>query len=278
MCIIILKPAHAELDTRLLHAAKRANPHGMGLMFSLPDGTVSVHKGLFDIETILELYETFKNETIALHFRWSTGGKIDTNNAHPFQVLSKENDGRDLWMMHNGVLSHVDDSSDYCDTYHFVKEYMTPVLRLQPELIDNPEFIEFLGESIGFYNKLLFMGGDGKVIIVNEHSGEKKDNGVWASSRFFLDRYEDDETDFNEDEILEDVEYITDMEPGLREQYIRELADAIDRADYDRIDDIVEALGNEGEEICEILEAISPEERQEIKEKKWSSGPAQEIA
>jgi predicted glutamine amidotransferase len=268
MCIILHKPKMAELDVRLLSMAHRGNRHGFGLMFPIADGTVSVHKGVMDIESILELWDTFKSENVAIHFRWSTGGAINNENCHPFRVLSKQIDGRDLWMMHNGVFAQVNETAQYCDTYHFVKEYMTPVLKKDSTLIDNPKFIKFLGESIGFFNKLLFMDGNGKVIIVNKNSGEEKNN-IWSSSSHFLDSYSDQEYE-DEEEDSGEFELVSVLSQEERESCIRLLARAIDERDDDTIDELVEKLDPEGEEICETLEALTPQERKDVYNSPWN--------
>jgi hypothetical protein len=273
MCQIIYKPAGAELDLQVLRSAKMGNKDGVGIMFATQDGRVSVHKDLMDINSVLALWDEFKHEDLAIHFRFSTGGRIDKENCHPFRILSKERDGRDLWMMHNGVLHEVNSTINFCDTYIFVRDYLGPILRKNPDLFDRDDFKELLEDTVGSYNKLLFMDGNGKVTIINKDSGSEKD-GVWVSNKYSLNRnfreidYDDEDGEIGYEE---EPTFKVQLTEGEREDYIRDLAMAINESDQDRIDDLVEALGEEGEEIYDTLMVIQSDERREIATEPWET-------
>jgi predicted glutamine amidotransferase len=54
---------------------------------------------------------------IAIHFRWTTHGKTDMLNCHPYDVIPGF-----IAMMHNGVL-HTGNAADKnkSDTWHFIQ-------------------------------------------------------------------------------------------------------------------------------------------------------------
>jgi hypothetical protein len=88
-------------------------------------------------------------------------------------------------MMHNGVLNWVDDRSDKTksDTWHFIDQYIQPMLERAPDLFMVPAFAEMLGELIGNSNRLVFMDNLGQMQIVNQDTGIEH-NGLWFSNTY----------------------------------------------------------------------------------------------
>jgi len=186
MCLIIHKPANAKFDTELLEIAQENNPNGVGFMFATSQKTVFAVKGLWTKERVKEFWTKYQHKELVVHFRLATKGRKDQENCHPFQVLNYAEHGRDLWMVHNGTFKNYPDKErNKSDTYNFVHYALKPYLVDRPYLIDSEEFQDFLQEKIGSWNKLVFMDGKGKVIIINENAGHYMDN-CWLSNTYSI--------------------------------------------------------------------------------------------
>lgn len=183
MCLIAYKPdATADFSNNKFHNAANINRDGLGVMW-VEDGRVQVEKEVGNQTNISKLYRKHKHKTTyALHLRFATHGTKDLDNCHPFQILDKDVHGKDLWMMHNGVIHDVAiTDKTKSDTYHFVHTYMAMLLENNPELIYNDNFKYFVQKYIGGSNKLLFMDNEANVIIMNESSGGWREK-CWLSS------------------------------------------------------------------------------------------------
>ena len=161
MCVIIHRPANVKIPNRVLTDCMIENPHGWGLMW-IEQGRLKTLKGA-DPRTFDSAYATVPdNVEVAIHFRWKTHGKIDDANAHPYPVLNKEQHGFDLALMHNGVLDVPVTRPEMSDTWHWIEEYIRPLLENDIEYYDHEEFWEFVEQdSIG--SRLLFMDETGHV-------------------------------------------------------------------------------------------------------------------
>ena len=114
MCVILEKPKGVTLTAEQIENAWYANPDGAGLLVS--DGhTMTFQKGfmkLADLEKAVErLNVKSKDIYSVLHFRISTGGKVNEENTHPFCLEDssmKEYTGRvgtRTFLFHNGIFS-----------------------------------------------------------------------------------------------------------------------------------------------------------------------------
>lgn len=114
MCVILEKPKGVTLTAEQIENAWYANPDGAGLIVS--DGhTMTFQKGfmkLADLEKAVErLNVKSKDIYSVLHFRISTGGKVNEENTHPFCLEDssmKEYTGRvgtRTFLFHNGIFS-----------------------------------------------------------------------------------------------------------------------------------------------------------------------------
>ena len=188
MCLII----HVDKglpDVDLMKSAHVNNSMGFGLMYLDDNNRVVTDKIMpkeyDDIDEVLSRHP--QDIELGLHFRLSTAGKTNAEMAHPFQVLSYDKHGRDLWLMHNGPRLPVpileDDKSD---TWHFVKHMLYPILENNPDFIENDDFIRMLDRIIGS-EKLLLLDSHVGFIRVNENAGTKKDN-MWLSNTYSLGR------------------------------------------------------------------------------------------
>lgn len=188
MCLIIRRPRDVEIPIKLLINAFSNNSDGFGYMFA-ENGRVQVRKFLpKNPQSIIKAYDQIKDHDVGIHFRMATHGTTNQANCHPFQVLSVDKHGRDLWLMHNGILSSVPQPNlKKSDTWHFVTNWLRPVLEENPELIDDAAYQQMLAKFIGTGNKLLLLDGNGKFITINEAAGTLVDNRMWLSNLYSLD-------------------------------------------------------------------------------------------
>lgn len=166
MCILIHHYADTNFELDHLRDFFSKNSDGFGALVKQPDG-VKVIKTVGNLDEIHELYNNeVKGHEAVIHFRMKTHGDIDLFNCHPYQVTEN------LWMAHNGILStgNTADPSK-SDTWHYIENYLKPLLARDPQLIHEPAFQKLIESHIGYSNKFGFMDGDGKVVIINRQAG-----------------------------------------------------------------------------------------------------------
>ncbi len=183
MCVIIERPTGVTFPDENFRACWGRNGDGWGIMF--PDeGRVKVIRSMKNDE-FLEVYHRLGDRPMGIHFRLKTHGAVNHDNLHPFPILTKEDHGRDLWMMHNGTIDiaqpYSERKHDLSDTWHFA-EYIRPLLAATPGLLDDPIFQTILGKYIG-WSRLLFLDGDGKFVSVNKEKGIHA-FGCWLSNDY----------------------------------------------------------------------------------------------
>ena len=113
MCLIITgkssKVRSTLLDTHgLLNDIFTSNPDGIGFMYGTAKGlkvTKTLPKNIGDATAFIQRIPNDDRE-IAIHFRWTTHGKTDMLNCHPYDVVPGF-----IAMMHNGVL-HTGNAAD----------------------------------------------------------------------------------------------------------------------------------------------------------------------
>lgn len=137
---------------------------------------LQIVKGLMTFETFAAAYEPHREKACVLHFRIKTHGMTNQENTHPFLV------DNGLGMVHNGILSSVDTTSDetMSDTWHFSKTHLHRFRRDNKRFYLNPVYKTLIESYIG-YSKLIFMDHQGNVEIFNESKGVW-DSGCWFSN------------------------------------------------------------------------------------------------
>lgn len=129
MCLIIYKPAAAELPKEIIKKAWDSNSHGAGFMVARAGG-FHFQKGFFKMKKLIHELAKFKNEELAIHLRMATHGAITAQNCHPFIVSTKKvsrTEGiAESLLMHNGVLSAYGDANN-SDSWHFAREALAPL-------------------------------------------------------------------------------------------------------------------------------------------------------
>lgn len=229
MCIIVYKnKAEGKFIDSNLKAALDYNPDGIGIMYPKYNGRMEVIKGLGSDAEKREMFDKHFNDVpkAALHLRYTTVGDTNLNNCHPFQVCSFEEDGVDLWMMHNGTIHAAPDYDEgMSDTYHFVEYYLRDIIRGNPDILRNSHFIDMVETYIDD-SKLLFMDGWGHTVIVNEELGETVDE-CWLSNTYSIagatrgssknavDNWGWGKDDYDYNEYMDDLERYNDTSTGI---------------------------------------------------------------
>lgn len=178
MCILIHHPAGSELTDEHFADFYSSNPDGFGAIIN-NGRKVDVIKRVGTLREIQQLYTKFvKGHDAIIHMRMRTHGDIDLTNCHPYQVIPG------LWMSHNGILS-TGNSADpsKSDTWHYIKDYLQPLLSRDPDLIHEPAFQTLIERHIGYSNKFGFMSSDGRCVIINRDAGLEHE-GVWYSNTY----------------------------------------------------------------------------------------------
>lgn len=188
MCLIVKSPG-AVIPGEWLKTSVDHNPDGFGAMwFDRAAARVRSHKMQGTAAAQLEAYEGLGLTGVphAIHHRFATTGNKTLSMCHPFQVFSKERNGMDLYLMHNGVLSGVKTPmKGNSDTWHFVKDFLRPALRDNPRMLRNKGIKKLLTQAIGTTNKLLFLDSDGVFTTINKSAGIDREV-FWLSNTYSL--------------------------------------------------------------------------------------------
>jgi hypothetical protein len=172
MCIIINNPTGSPLLPLRLETARKNNRDGAGFMWhDQTTGRVQTLRGMFSTNEILDMHRMLEGTPHAIHMRYRTRGPVGVDACHPFQILSEEEHGVDLYMMHNGTLSAMPSSKTDSDTMLFAQR-----LREKISAWDNPldlmreHVLARMGKTIGD-NRLVFYASGGLTAIVNAKTG-----------------------------------------------------------------------------------------------------------
>ena len=189
MCLIIQAKNPQIISDTMMNCAYLNNDDGFGLMFA-NKGKVHVQKigKPKSYKSIQKIWDSYKDLDlpIGVHFRFNTNGESNKAMSHPFQVLSKDEHSRDIWLMHNGPqlpTPMIDNGKS--DTHQFVKWVLKPQLANEPELLYNPDWQEMIAAMIGS-DKLLFLDSKTEEFtIINEQEGKTTDD-MWLSNTYSL--------------------------------------------------------------------------------------------
>lgn len=217
MCVIIHKPAGKEVSEKDIISAAKRNSHGFGYMYYDPDlKKIVTGKTLF--EKPEELFETFKSQVkyeVCYHLRIRTHGDISEQNCHPFKILSEENNGADMYFMHNGMINKVKEEGTESDTRAFNRQFLRPILKKYPELVKEESFRKLVESYIGA-SKFVFMFGNGETVKCNAQLGSQHD-GMWVSNMISFDIPKKHNTHVNNyNRPPYDNDYVNNMSNGFR--------------------------------------------------------------
>lgn len=178
MCILIHHPINTQFAVAQLQDFYNRNPDGFGAIVKHGD-TVEVIKSVGKLEEIVDLYQSqVSGREAVIHFRMKTHGDINIDNCHPYEVMPG------LYMAHNGILSTGNTKDPkMSDTWHYINDFLRPVLSENPDLLLNAGFQAMISSHIGANNKFGFMRSDGTTVIINKTSGVMH-QGVWYSNTY----------------------------------------------------------------------------------------------
>lgn len=186
MCLLVTQlsnsPALPESWLRDFHSS---NSDGVGVMYVEGQSLViekCLPKSADDFVNFY--YSHIAGKDCAFHLRMRTHGATDLENCHPYEVLNAKDHGIDLWLMHNGIL-HTDNKNDITksDTWHYIRDYLRPMLANNPEFFITPEFQELIETHIGSSNKFVLMDNQNRLVTINESAGVYW-GGLWLSNTY----------------------------------------------------------------------------------------------
>lgn len=187
MCLLIFKKAGATIPVDNLCEGLDTNSDGAGFAIPLADrGLVYVDRGVWKFKEFLDRYnaalEYFGGSPACIvHFRWSTGGKVNTVNCHPFPLTKAPFEDRGyapLALAHNGVLSEIKACDKFSDTHHLASQLSDKwsIRKLR----------KVLHKHSGPNNKFTLVTPNNTWIIGEEHGHWSTDKGVWYSNNSYM--------------------------------------------------------------------------------------------
>lgn len=182
MCILIANnPSKAKLTKDMLSNCLESNPDGFGIMTS-KNGVIYQDKVItYDLDTIFALYKSFldfSDQTIFLHFRIGTSGKIDYTNCHPHRITDN------LYAMHNGILD-ISGNKTKSDTA-ILCELLGKDKDIENTIFDKTSLSHALISTVSVGSKLTFLRSDNRVLWVNKKLGHEY-KGSWFSNYTYED-------------------------------------------------------------------------------------------
>jgi hypothetical protein len=197
MCLIIQRPANITLDKEKLGTAIDVNPDGYGIAVADGRGKLITLRSPDkpDIEDLFSLlHGEFKENSLMLHLRFTTAGKTNLRNAHPFPVLEYKEDGVDVRMAHNGTISTYKQKAetDESDSRAFVRMFVRPLFKrlikgsTTEDIFTDPFIEELLKNRIPGGSVLTFLDGFGNTMVINAlgNGGKYEDDGVYLSNTY----------------------------------------------------------------------------------------------
>lgn len=197
MCIIVAKEKGVSLPSKtILKNCFDYNNDGAGLMFT-NNGKVNIVKGFmtfdkfYDYLMKLDKLHNFKEKSLVMHFRISTGGNVDAGNCHPYPISSKNKDLRaktfttDLGMVHNGIISMYSGKDKVLnDTQMFVKQCVSVMKDLNQEFYRDYRCMNLLSDIAK--SKLCFLDSEDNIYYVGDFID---DNGIKYSNSSYMSYY-----------------------------------------------------------------------------------------
>ena len=190
MCLIVVgKKDKVVKEKTILENALTVNSNGFGLMYFKNEEVISkktLSKDFKDIQNLIQSVYKDCEGKLALHFRFATEGVIDKINTHPLTVLNTHEHGRSLMLMHNSPMLPIAlIDKDRSDTHQFVKYFLRPVLKSNPDLIYNQKWIEQLSRDVDNSRLVFADGKTNKFIYVNKNLWTKRDKVFYSNDNSF---------------------------------------------------------------------------------------------
>lgn len=274
MCIIVAKPKDVPFpDWNVLLKCFQSNYDGAG--FAIARGNhVEIDKGYFKFDQFHEelMKKARQADSVLMHFRISTSGRVDAGCCHPYPVCSDYKQMKvtdqlvDMAIAHNGVLSCNPEFPWVNDTMTFVKSICQSPEHLT-KLLEDPSMYDLFEMAISG-SKLAVITPDGSIEL--HGSGWTKDKGVYYSnSTYKYSRYVgygsyaggwgsyetwDQDDDDNDDKL--DTKTIIPLTDAKSETPKFTLCEACGEWGYEIEDDICHYCGRTGPEIDDVVRAV----------------------
>ena len=187
MCLIILVNDTKALSFKDMETAYKRNSDGFGIMYMNKENKFIsdkfLPKNFNEVKNFFNFHKVNAKGQIAIHFRFTTEGKTNKKNCHPF--ISYRTEERQIGMMHNGARLPIPlINKNYSDTWHFNEHYLKTVLRKNPNIILNSDYQSELEDHID-NDKMIFLDSKTeKFIIINETVGNYR-SGNWFSNDYW---------------------------------------------------------------------------------------------
>lgn len=181
MCLIIAPTKDGTIRALLprdaFDYAYARNQDGFGAMWT-EDGRVNHFKALgMEADQMYDYMQEYVERfpDVIFHLRLKTHGRITPSLCHPFRILHKNRHGKDLFFMHNGVLSSFGNRLTYgqSDTTAFKDKVLIPLLTRNPDALDDPAVMASI-DKLTSGSRLIFMDSDGKVWRTSDYSWNEK--------------------------------------------------------------------------------------------------------
>lgn len=195
MCLIIQREPNFEIPYDKFRNAIITNPDGYGLSYPCGGMLYTLKSpSTPDPEKLYRMInEELRDVPLLIHLRFTTAGKTNMRNAHPFPVLEYKSDGIDLRMAHNGTIGKYKAKADEgeSDTRSFIRRFVRPLMKrmvkaVGPEEILKDEFTQMLlTNEIPGGSVLSFIDGYGNFMNINEmNNGGGREDGWYFSNSY----------------------------------------------------------------------------------------------
>ncbi len=183
MCVIIHKPAGVAIPPALLVASASLNRDGWGLMGFDVGGQLLLRRSeRVAINDLLEVEEQYRQAELVLHLRMLTRGSTHSENIHPLWVEGGS------FLMHNGTLDGLDTPEPgRSDSWHLASTVLRPLLRRDPELLEQPAFVELVEMALGRRNRAVLLHQPTRRIHIFNRASGAEIGGLWCSSTRWID-------------------------------------------------------------------------------------------
>ena len=186
MCLLVTQTKNTpSLPDVWLSDMFSFNSDGIGVMYVHNNQLVIKKELPKTANEFIKFYrDNIQGKNCSFHLRMRTHGEIDLLNCHPYEILNKKDDGLDMWLSHNGVLSFGNSAdTTKSDTWHYIKNYLKPMLKDNPSLAFNNAFTKVIGDHIGSSNKFVIMDSKNRQSVINRSSGVYC-GGMWLSNTY----------------------------------------------------------------------------------------------
>jgi hypothetical protein len=183
MCLIVHKPAGAQVPRELIEAATAFNRDGWGLMGLLPDGTPLVERhAQVDAAAIERRLQALREAELCLHLRLRTRGSDAPENGHPIKVSER------FHLMHNGTLRTRTRVPGRSDSWHFAVDLLRPLAQNWPDALRHDSFVALVEAGLTPENKLVLLDAQARALVFFNRRHGAEFEGLWLSSTRWIDR------------------------------------------------------------------------------------------